>query len=118
MTPAQFRDALKVMMFLDRHELEEAGIIFVDDLLWKRFRAFPHEQSLRLTDDSFDLLFSLIKKRMKQTEGDDIDRKIVESTLRVCGFEPDDAVSSDGSTILDHTMDRVRETLRGAPHHG
>lgn len=64
MDASRFRNALRIMMNLDRHHLVEAEVISADDEgAWKAFRDYPHEASLHLSDANFDRLFALIESR-------------------------------------------------------
>lgn len=59
-----FHNALRIMWNLDRHDLVERGVIEADDeSTWKAFRDYPHNTAIRLPDERFDRLFTLIEAR-------------------------------------------------------
>jgi len=65
-----FRDIFAVMMNIDMHELEEAGIIRKGNIdeggnSWRRFNDHPLRFVLTLDDEKLDALTALVNNRRR-----------------------------------------------------
>lgn len=64
MKAEEFHNALRVLLHIDRHELERAGIIGrTDHDAWGQFRRDPFRWAIRADDDTYMKLWSIIKAR-------------------------------------------------------
>lgn len=63
----EFHNGLRVLLNIDRHELESAGIIKTNDHnAWGEFRRDPFRWFIRADDERAKKLWALMERRMKQ----------------------------------------------------
>lgn len=60
----QFHNALRILLNLERQDLQDAGVInFDDDAAWRRFSDNPHRWFIVASDDQARALWALIESR-------------------------------------------------------
>ncbi len=65
MTFAEFHNGLRILLNIDRDELEAAGVIqHGDRRAWGEFRTDPFRWFIRASDERADKLWTLMKERM------------------------------------------------------
>ena len=68
MTFAEFHNALRILLNIDRDELEEAGVlstpVFNREDRWKAFRANPYKFFVRADTPTAQKIWGLMEKRM------------------------------------------------------
>lgn len=66
MTLREFSNALRVLLSIDKHELEAAGVIrHADHNAWGTFHRDPYRFFIRADDATAEKLWALIERRMK-----------------------------------------------------
>lgn len=88
MTPAEFRNALKLMMYISVPDLHEAGVI--DENWGKRFQPHdfvhsPFREALRMPDANFEKLCALIESRQPTKDSGEtglVDRLLERTKLK------------------------------------
>jgi len=64
MTFAEFHNALRILMSIDRHELEAAGVIKArDHNAWGEFRRDPFRWLIRADDTDAPKIWAIIERR-------------------------------------------------------
>ena len=63
MTLREFHNGLRVLLNIDAHELEAAGILDAS-ADWTKFTADPYRYFIRASDDKADKLWMLMQRRM------------------------------------------------------
>lgn len=67
MTLREFHHALRVLLNLDRHELDAAGVIRRGDHnAWGTFRRDPYRFLIRADDATAEKLWALMQRRMQR----------------------------------------------------
>lgn len=66
MTRAEFHNGLRILLNIDRHELEAAHVIKVGDVnAWGEFRRDPFRWFIRADDSQLPKLWAIIERRTK-----------------------------------------------------
>ena len=64
MTLREFHNGLRILLNIDMHELEEAGVIAKDDMQdWYKFRRDPFRWLITAPDEAAERLWALMEKR-------------------------------------------------------
>lgn len=67
MTFAEFHNALRILMSIDRHELEAAGVIKArDHNAWGEFRRDPFRWFIRADDADAPKIWAIIERRQRR----------------------------------------------------
>lgn len=67
MTFAEFHNALRIMLAIDRHELEASGIIKPGDVnAWGEFRRDPFRWFIRADDSQAPKLWAIVQRRQRK----------------------------------------------------
>lgn len=68
MSSADFHNRLRILLNLDRHDLEEAGVLKAGREGWSEwieFRRDPFRACLRMDDERYALLWGLMDRRAR-----------------------------------------------------
>ena len=67
MTFDQFHNGLRILLSIDRHELEAAGVIRVGDHnAWGEFRRDPFRWLIRADDSQAPKLWAIVQRRQRK----------------------------------------------------
>lgn len=59
----EFHNGLRILMGIDRYELEAVGITSVVE--WEKFRTDPYRYLIRTDDEKAEKIWSIVEQRMK-----------------------------------------------------
>ena len=66
MTFAEFHNALRILLSIDCHELEMAGVIKIGDVnAWGEFRRDPFRWLIRADDKAAPKLWAIVQRRQR-----------------------------------------------------